>query len=87
MHIANIHESEQWANEISILFGVIGIILLGKILNMVHIKCIWTFIWIWTFVVRTVTSKTCHSRTSLSSPRGVPVYIRGRLFGTLMIKV
>ena len=52
MHIANIHESEQWANEISILFGVIGIILLGKILNMVHI------IWIWTFVVRTVTSKT-----------------------------
>ena len=77
MHIANIHESEQWANEISILFGVIGIILLGKILNsMVHIK------WIWTFVVRTVTSKTCHSRTSLSSPRGVPVYIRGRLFGT-----
>ena len=78
MHIANIHESEQWANEISILFGVIGIILLGKILNMVHI------IWIWTFVVRTVTSKTCHSRTSLSSPRGVPVYIRGRLFGTLM---
>ena len=82
MHIANIHESEQWANEISILFGVIGIILLGKILNsMVHI------IWIWTFVVRTVTSKTCHSRTSLSSPRGVAVYIRGRLFGTLMIKV
>jgi len=37
MHIANIHESEQWANEISILFGFIGIILLGKILNMVHI--------------------------------------------------
>ena len=42
MHIANIHESEQWANEISILFGVIGIILLGKILNMVHIIWIWT---------------------------------------------
>ena len=81
MHIANIHESEQWANEISILFGVIGIILLGKILNMVHIK------WILTFVVRTVTSKTCHSRTSLSSPRGVLVNIRGWLFGTLMIKV
>ena len=37
MHIANIQESEQWGNEISILFGVIGIILLGKISNYRHL--------------------------------------------------
>ena len=36
MHIANIQENEQWANEISILFGVIGVILLGKISKIRH---------------------------------------------------
>ena len=36
MHIANIQENEQWANEISILFGVIGVILIGKISKILH---------------------------------------------------
>ena len=31
MHIAHIQESELWSNEMSILFGVIGVIALGKI--------------------------------------------------------
>ena len=31
MHITNIPQSDQWGTEISILFGVVGVILLGKL--------------------------------------------------------
>lgn len=31
MHISNIPESSQWGTEMSVLFGVIGVILLGKL--------------------------------------------------------
>ena len=33
MHIANIPTSAQWGTEISILIGLVGVILLGKLLN------------------------------------------------------
>ena len=33
MHIANIPTSAQWGTEMSILIGVVGVILLGKLLN------------------------------------------------------
>ena len=31
MHISNIPETDQWGTEVSILLGVVGVILLGKL--------------------------------------------------------